>query len=138
MAVIGLGYVGLPLALAMAEAGFNTVGIDVDERKVMAINAGESYIGVVAASAVAGLVGGGRLVAGKVKAGASKRLPADVGDLLKGETEDELAAHADRLAEHFKASVRPSGSADQGPRGTAPAATPKDEFAAFLKKQMGT
>ena len=42
--VIGLGYVGLPLAVAFAEAGESVVGVDVDERKVTAIAAGESYI----------------------------------------------------------------------------------------------
>jgi UDP-N-acetyl-D-glucosamine dehydrogenase len=42
--VIGLGYVGLPLAVAFAEAGEHVVAVDVDERKVTAITAGESYI----------------------------------------------------------------------------------------------
>ena len=42
--VIGLGYVGLPLAVALAEAGVEVVGIDLDQRKVDAIAAGESYI----------------------------------------------------------------------------------------------
>ncbi|MCX7856248.1 MAG: nucleotide sugar dehydrogenase, partial [Anaerolineae bacterium] len=45
VAVIGLGYVGLPLAVAFARAGFPVVGIDVDEGKVAALNAGRSYIG---------------------------------------------------------------------------------------------
>lgn len=44
VAVIGLGYVGLPLAVAFAEAGLAVVGIDVDERKVDAIRRGESYV----------------------------------------------------------------------------------------------
>lgn len=44
VSVVGLGYVGLPLAAAFAEAGFRVVGLDVDERKVDAINRGESYI----------------------------------------------------------------------------------------------
>jgi len=44
VAIIGLGYVGLPLAVAFAEAGFPVVGIDVDAAKVDAINAGHSYI----------------------------------------------------------------------------------------------
>ncbi|MCX7708016.1 MAG: nucleotide sugar dehydrogenase [Anaerolineae bacterium] len=44
VAVIGLGYVGLPLAVAFAENGFPVVGIDVDRRKVEAINRGESYV----------------------------------------------------------------------------------------------
>jgi hypothetical protein len=77
-----------------------------------------------------------RLEALRVKVGAAKKLPADVVDLLKGDTEDELAAHADRLAEHFKQAVRPSGSIDQGQRGAALAATPAQEFAEFISKQM--
>src|SRR5262249_15890835 len=42
--VIGLGYVGLPLALEFAHAGFKVTGIDLDKRKIDAINAGKSYI----------------------------------------------------------------------------------------------
>ncbi len=42
--VIGLGYVGLPLALELAKAGFDVTGIDLDERKIDAIAAGRSYI----------------------------------------------------------------------------------------------
>jgi len=42
--IIGLGYVGLPLAVAFAEAGFHVIGIDLDERKVQAINHHDSYI----------------------------------------------------------------------------------------------
>ena len=61
--VIGLGYVGLPLAIEFAHAGFRAVGIDVDQRKVEAINAGQSYIVDTAAEEVASLVATGRLVA---------------------------------------------------------------------------
>ncbi|HZU59876.1 MAG TPA: NAD(P)-binding domain-containing protein, partial [Solirubrobacteraceae bacterium] len=42
--VIGLGYVGLPLAVAFAEAGEHVVGVDADPRKVHLTQAGESYI----------------------------------------------------------------------------------------------
>ena len=42
--VIGLGYVGLPLAIEFAKAGFPVIGIDIDESKVARINAGENYI----------------------------------------------------------------------------------------------
>jgi UDP-N-acetyl-D-glucosamine dehydrogenase len=42
--IIGLGYVGLPLAVAFAEAGEDVIAVDLDERKVAAIEAGESYI----------------------------------------------------------------------------------------------
>ena len=42
--VIGLGYVGLPLGLALAERGFPTLGFDVDQRKIDSLGAGECYI----------------------------------------------------------------------------------------------
>jgi UDP-N-acetyl-D-glucosamine dehydrogenase len=42
--IIGLGYVGLPLAVAFAQEGCDVIGVDVDSRKVEAIEAGESYI----------------------------------------------------------------------------------------------
>jgi UDP-N-acetyl-D-glucosamine dehydrogenase len=42
--VVGLGYVGLPLAVELARAGFHTTGIDLDERKVQAVMDGRSYI----------------------------------------------------------------------------------------------
>jgi UDP-N-acetyl-D-glucosamine dehydrogenase len=44
VAVIGLGYVGLPLAVAFAEAGFRVVGIDLNAERVATLNAGQSYI----------------------------------------------------------------------------------------------
>lgn len=44
VAVVGLGYVGLPLALVFAQAGFEVLGIEVNEDKVMAVNAGLSYV----------------------------------------------------------------------------------------------
>ncbi|NLE76567.1 MAG: UDP-N-acetyl-D-glucosamine dehydrogenase, partial [Chloroflexi bacterium] len=59
--VVGLGYVGLPLAVAFAEAGFTVTGIDVDPQRVAQVNRGESYLGDVAAEQVAGLVRAGRL-----------------------------------------------------------------------------
>ncbi|WP_053942966.1 nucleotide sugar dehydrogenase [Kallipyga gabonensis] len=43
--VAGLGYVGLPLAVEMAKAGFHTIGFDVQEAKVNKVNRGENYIG---------------------------------------------------------------------------------------------
>ncbi len=42
--VVGLGYVGLPLAVEFASRGFETLGIEVDAKKVAAINAGRNYI----------------------------------------------------------------------------------------------
>jgi UDP-N-acetyl-D-glucosamine dehydrogenase len=61
--VVGLGYVGLPLAAEFARAGFVTTGIDLDRQKVDAINAGTSYIPDVPTEEVARLVAEGRLTA---------------------------------------------------------------------------
>ena len=43
--IVGLGYVGLPLAVEMAEAGYKTIGFDVQAKKVDLVNAGHNYIG---------------------------------------------------------------------------------------------
>jgi UDP-N-acetyl-D-glucosamine dehydrogenase len=59
--VIGLGYVGLPLAIEFAHAGFHVVGIDVDQSKVDAVNTGTSYIVDTTSEEVASLVATGRL-----------------------------------------------------------------------------
>ncbi|MBV9268091.1 MAG: nucleotide sugar dehydrogenase [Acidobacteriaceae bacterium] len=59
--VVGLGYVGLPLAVEFAEAGFDVTGIDLSEAKTAQLNAGESYIGDVPAESVGALVGRRRL-----------------------------------------------------------------------------
>src|SRR5215217_1906805 len=61
--IIGLGYVGLPLAVVFATAGYRVIGIDVDERKADAINRGESYIEDIPMERVRGLVAEGRLAA---------------------------------------------------------------------------
>src|SRR3954467_6569652 len=61
--VVGLGYVGLPLAVELARAGFETVGIDLDPAKVAAVNRGESYIPDVPGPEVAALASSGRLSA---------------------------------------------------------------------------
>ena len=42
--VIGLGYVGLPLAMCFSEEGLKTIGFDIDEEKVNLLNDGKSYI----------------------------------------------------------------------------------------------
>ena len=44
VAILGLGYVGLPLAVVFAEAGFKVLGVDPDERKIAALGRGESYV----------------------------------------------------------------------------------------------
>lgn len=55
-AIIGMGYVGLPLAVELAHAGIEVVGIDVIKEKVDLLNAGKSYIGDVETETVAQLV----------------------------------------------------------------------------------
>jgi UDP-N-acetyl-D-glucosamine dehydrogenase len=59
--VVGLGYVGLPLAVEYADAGFHVTGIDLSEGKVERINAGESYIPDVPSSAIERLTANGKL-----------------------------------------------------------------------------
>jgi len=51
--IIGLGYVGLPLALLFSEAGFPVIGFDIDPEKVAALNAGRSYIQRIPAEQIA-------------------------------------------------------------------------------------
>src|SRR5260370_27582715 len=59
--VIGLGYVGLPLAVELARGGCTVIGLDIDERKIDAITRGASYIPDVQGADVAQLVAAGRL-----------------------------------------------------------------------------
>ncbi len=61
--VVGLGYVGLPLAVEFAEAGFPVLGFEVSERKVEALGRGESYVQDVSSKRLAEAVGSGRLTA---------------------------------------------------------------------------
>jgi UDP-N-acetyl-D-glucosamine dehydrogenase len=60
---VGLGYVGLPLAVEFASAGFHVTGIDIDERKVAELNKGKSYIQDIPTSTLAPLVKSGMLKA---------------------------------------------------------------------------
>lgn len=59
--IIGLGYVGLPLAAAVARAGFATLGFDIDDSKIARIAAGVSYIDAVPTEELAAHVASGRL-----------------------------------------------------------------------------
>ncbi len=61
--VVGLGYVGLPLAVEKAKAGFKTIGFDVQASKVDMVNAGQNYIGDVVDEDLAKLVKEGKLSA---------------------------------------------------------------------------
>jgi UDP-N-acetyl-D-glucosamine dehydrogenase len=63
VAVVGLGYVGLPLAETFAWAGYPVLGFDVDDDKIAKLNRGESYIGHICSDRVAELVGSGHFEA---------------------------------------------------------------------------
>ena len=58
--VVGLGYVGLSLAVAFARAGFRVTGIDIDPAKVASINRDESYLPDVSSEELAALTSGGQ------------------------------------------------------------------------------
>ena len=61
VAILGLGYVGLPLAVVFAEAGFHVTGVDPDSRKIDSLTKGISYIPDVKTDVVARLVKSGYL-----------------------------------------------------------------------------
>ncbi len=63
IAILGMGYVGLPLAVVFGEAGFKVTGVDPDRRKVESLNRGISYIPDVKTEAIAALVKSGNLTA---------------------------------------------------------------------------
>ena len=82
VAVIGLGYVGLPLAVTFAEAGYDVTGIDVDAAKVDAVNRGESYIDDVPSAVMAPLVRAAETA--QVAAAASQAPPRPAGEPRRG------------------------------------------------------
>ena len=63
LAIIGLGYVGLPLALQFARSGVRVLGLDIDAKKVAALNAGRSYIQHIPAGEIKRLVRAGKFFA---------------------------------------------------------------------------
>ncbi len=84
VAIKGMGYVGLPLAMAFAEAGFSVVGIDTDKEKAHAVNAGRSYIGDISSTRLA------RLVSAHSK-------PSAEGGKLRATTDDAVLNHCDAV-----------------------------------------
>ncbi len=60
VALIGLGYAGLPLACCFAEAGFRTIGLDIDGQKIKALRRGESYISHIPGERLAAIVRTGK------------------------------------------------------------------------------
>jgi len=63
IAVVGLGYVGLPLSLQFARSCVEVVGLDIDSEKVEALNKGQSYIKHIASDAIAEFTGAGKFAA---------------------------------------------------------------------------
>ena len=63
LGILGLGYVGLPLAVSFAKAGYQVIGFDLDEDKVAAVNAGDSYIIDIGGDELAEVVRSGHLTA---------------------------------------------------------------------------
>jgi UDP-N-acetyl-D-glucosamine dehydrogenase len=61
--IVGLGYVGLPLAVEFAKAGFTVTGIDISDEKIKRVNAGDSYVGDIPEATLAPLVNAGKLSA---------------------------------------------------------------------------
>ncbi len=59
--IVGLGYVGLPLAVEFARAGFSVTGIDLSQEKARRVNAGDSYVGDVPSATLGPLVESGKL-----------------------------------------------------------------------------
>src|SRR5207249_392245 len=63
VAIVGLGYVGLPLAETFAWGGYPVIGFDIDPDKIAKLRRGESYIGHICPERVSELVGSGRFEA---------------------------------------------------------------------------
>lgn len=61
--IVGMGYVGLPLAIRFNESGYSVVGLDIDENKVTKLNKGQSYIAHLSAEPIAKMVKSGRFKA---------------------------------------------------------------------------
>jgi UDP-N-acetyl-D-glucosamine dehydrogenase len=61
--IVGLGYVGLPLATAFAKAGFRVLGVEIQKKRVDLVNQGKSYIGDVSSEALASVIADGLLEA---------------------------------------------------------------------------
>ena len=96
--IIGLGYVGLPLAVAFAENGDDVVGLDVDARKVEALNAGRSYVEDVADAVLAPLADQLTATTDYTQLGACEALIVCVPTPLTDSREPDLAYLTDAAA----------------------------------------
>src|SRR5580765_1424149 len=105
--VIGLGYVGLPLAVEFARAGFDVTGFDVDSSKVSEINAGRSYIPDVAQKDLADAVAAKRL---RATTDMAELAQMDVADICVPtplrKTKDPDLSYVVKALEHAAASLK--------------------------------
>ena len=107
-AVVGLGYVGLPLALAYVDAGYRVIGYDVDGDKIASLQAGRSYIGDVADEQVAAAVARGAFAptTDPARLGEADVVAICVPTPLTADKEPDLSFLAD-TAETLSARLRP-------------------------------
>ena len=86
LCVVGLGYVGLPLAVEKAKAGYKTIGFDVQEEKVNMVNKGINYIGDVVNEDLKEIVSNGLLLAttdfSKVECDAMCPNPLEINEVI--------------------------------------------------------
>src|SRR4051794_20976202 len=98
VAVVGLGYAGLPLAEAFVAAGFPVLGHDVDERKITSLKQGRSYLGHVPDARGAALSATGRFEPTAAPAGLADAdavvlcVPTPLTDALEPDLSDVIAA----------------------------------------------
>jgi UDP-N-acetyl-D-glucosamine dehydrogenase len=88
--IVGLGYVGLPLAVAFAEAGHEVVGLDTDPRKVEGLNAGRSHVEDVGGAALRSLAGRLRATGNQVDLASCEAIVVCVPTPLTGSREPDL------------------------------------------------
>ncbi len=106
--VVGMGYVGLPLAMAFREMGFRVMGFDVDPDKVKALNAGNSYITHIPDALVASMLDGGGFEATDLfyRGGEADALILCVPTPLTRQREPDTS-FIERTIDSLSASVRP-------------------------------
>ena len=75
VAVVGLGYVGLPLSLQFARSGVGVIGLDIDAAKVTLLNAGKSFIHHIADGAVAEQLATGKFSSTLITTKATRATP---------------------------------------------------------------
>jgi UDP-N-acetyl-D-glucosamine dehydrogenase len=107
-AVLGMGYVGLPLAVELARAGYRVLGYDISPRVVDGLNAGQSHIQDVSSDAVAGMIADGRFEAttDAARLGECDALAICVPTPL-GKTRDPDVSYVVAATESVAAALRP-------------------------------